>query len=203
MSTTYFRNDLFWQRTAEAHSTAHLRWLMSTPGPGVNPAVTFDPHIRLTHWAGNGGTNTTNLQSAAMGLDRKYVRGCPNAYAANLDTTSHAIPTPKDLDLHFQAVHMTAPSWELRGEKAMDLTPPSTDWNQPHVMPNLSFHQVNSRDLLARQARELEQRQVHALPTDHGPILWANQPNAGVLPPHRGIRVHAGKPTGAPSTQPR
>ena len=57
-------------------STDVGRWILDTPGNGSTPAYMADPHIRIQTWGGNLMTNSVNLESSLLNVNRPLNKDC-------------------------------------------------------------------------------------------------------------------------------
>jgi hypothetical protein len=117
MSFTRFRDDPYRIQKQVDESSFVGRYMLNTPGQGINLPFLEDPQIRLQKWGANLHTNPVNLESDLLGLTRKYNRDLPsinqyqnhsikskqNTYSTtqssvNESRTSHPAWTYKDLE---------------------------------------------------------------------------------------------------------
>uniref|UniRef100_A0A6C0LI49 Uncharacterized protein n=1 Tax=viral metagenome TaxID=1070528 RepID=A0A6C0LI49_9ZZZZ len=76
MSFTRFHDDPNRVKKQIQESTGPGRYMLDVPGNGLKPCFMEDPFVRLQKWGANLQTNTINLESALMGIDRKDGRDC-------------------------------------------------------------------------------------------------------------------------------
>jgi hypothetical protein len=74
-------------------STYTSRYILDTPGPGSMPPFMLDPQIIPQKWAGNLYTNTTQLESELLGVNRLLTK-CDLPKRKSGLCTSHPIPYP-------------------------------------------------------------------------------------------------------------
>lgn len=56
--------------------TDQERWYLDTPGNGDKPCFMLDPQIIPQKWGGNLWTNSVDIQSSLLGIDRQLNRDC-------------------------------------------------------------------------------------------------------------------------------
>ena len=71
MAFTRFHDDPVRIQKQLQESTGIGRYRLEMPGPGVAVPFFEDPHIRLQQWGANLRTNTVDLNSDLLGLDRR------------------------------------------------------------------------------------------------------------------------------------
>jgi hypothetical protein len=52
------------------------RWYIDTPGPGANLPFALDPQIIPQKWGANLWTNSVDIQSSLLGIDKRVNRDC-------------------------------------------------------------------------------------------------------------------------------
>lgn len=105
------------------------RWILNVPGNGANPCYMEDPHIRIQKWGGNLRTNTIQLESELMGVNRRIGRDCldkDNYLSYNVP--NEAIEYPNCSNLFTEESRSIAPAWMVR-----DLE--QVDWYYPPLNP--------------------------------------------------------------------
>lgn len=70
MSFTRFHDDPARIRKQLQESTRQGSYWLETPGPGFAVPFIEDPHIRLQYWGANMRTNTANLHTDLLGINR-------------------------------------------------------------------------------------------------------------------------------------
>lgn len=71
MAFTRFHDDPLRIEKQLMESTGMGRYQLEAPGPTINTPFLEDPHIRLQKWGANLKTNTTELQTDFLGINRK------------------------------------------------------------------------------------------------------------------------------------
>jgi len=59
-------------------------WILNVPGNGDKPCYMMDPQIIPQKWAGNLWTNSIDVQSSLLGIDRQLTRDCLGVYENSL-----------------------------------------------------------------------------------------------------------------------
>lgn len=114
MASTRFSYDECRTKKQLQQSTDPGRWIMNVPGNGSNPAYMEDPHIRIQKWGGNLMTNTVNLESELMGVNRKLGRDCLEESQNPSMGNSRAIQYPNCKTLSTEQSRTIAPAWTYR-----------------------------------------------------------------------------------------
>ena len=76
MSFTRFHDDPCRIHKQLEESTFEGRYMLDKPGNGSKPCYMEDPFIRLQQWGANLQTNTINLESDLLGLNRPLTLDC-------------------------------------------------------------------------------------------------------------------------------
>ena len=76
MAFTRFNNDHSRTRKLLQESTGPGRYMIDVPGNGPNPCFMEDPFIRLQKWGANLQTDTINIESELLGINRRNCRDC-------------------------------------------------------------------------------------------------------------------------------
>jgi len=56
--------------------TDQERWYLDVPGNGDKPCFMLDPYIIPQKWGGNLWTQSIDIQSSLLGIDRQLSRDC-------------------------------------------------------------------------------------------------------------------------------
>lgn len=115
MACTRFNYDDARTHKALQQSTDVGRWILNVPGNGDNMPYMLDPHIIPQKWAGNLMTNTINLESDLMGVNRRSNRDClgkDNYEKYNVSTSAVQYPTSSALTT--DQSRTTNPAWWYR-----------------------------------------------------------------------------------------
>jgi len=129
MAFTRFNYDACRTKKQLQQSTDPGRWILNVPGNGSKPCYFEDPQIIPQKWAGNLRTNTINLESDLLGVNRRIGRDClgkDNYKSYNV--TNEAIKYPTCNNLITDQSRATNPAWWYR-----DLE--QVDWYYPPLNP--------------------------------------------------------------------
>ena len=113
-------------------STDPGRWILNVPGNGSNPYYMEDPQILLQKWGANLRTNTINLESDLLGVNRQLGRDClvkDNYKMYNVPNEPIQYPNCKILTT--EQSRATNPAWWYR-----DLE--QVDWYYPPIDPQIN-----------------------------------------------------------------
>lgn len=124
------------------------RYMINMPGNGENPAYMADPQIIIQKWGANLRTNSINLESELLGVNRPLNKDClgKDEYQ-RFDFKSRAIQYPVCSNLTTEQSRTIMPAWTAR-----DLE--QVDWYYPPLNPQentcMSFQNNLSTRLLER-----------------------------------------------------
>ena len=128
-------------------STAPSRWAMNVPGNGVTPDYMADPHIILQKWGGNLMTNSVDIQSSLLGLDRPYNRDCLGLNEYKTPRNARPIAVPTNTQLTTEQTRAIMPAWELRDMETIK-------WDYVHLNPQenviMPFHSMLNTRILEK-----------------------------------------------------
>jgi hypothetical protein len=129
MAFTRFKYDDCRTKKSLQQSTDPGRWILNVPGNGDKPCYMEDPQIIIQKWGANLRTNTINLESDLMGVNRQLSRDClgKDNYQ-NYNVPNQAIEYPTCNNLFTDQSRATNPAWWYR-----DLE--QTDWYYPPLNP--------------------------------------------------------------------
>lgn len=129
MAFTRFNYDPCRTKKQLQQSTDPGRWIMNVPGNGANPCYIEDPQIIIQKWGANLRTNTINLESELLGVNRKSNRDCLgiNNYQ-NYNVPNEAIQYPRCNNLFTDQSRATHPAWWYRDKEQVD-------WYYPPLNP--------------------------------------------------------------------
>jgi hypothetical protein len=112
MSFTRFHDDPVRIKKQLQESTGAGRYWLETPGPGFSVPFLDDPHIRLQRWGANMRTNTLNLNSDLLGLERKLTHDIVN-YSSKTPLTMANVYPIRDTAIVNES-RATHPAWMFR-----------------------------------------------------------------------------------------
>jgi hypothetical protein len=129
MASTRFYYDPCRTKKQLQQATDPGRWILNVPGNGENPCYIEDPQIIIQKWGANLRTNTTNLESDLLGVNRQLSRDClgKDNYTA-FNVPNEAIKYPTCNALYTDQSRTTNPVWWYR-----DLE--QVDWYYPPLNP--------------------------------------------------------------------
>jgi len=144
MAFTRFRDD-----PARVHKTLEQmtfagRYMLDTPGPGINAPYMADPQIRSQRWAANMWTDTANLESELFGLGAPLSHDYDKTYETRKLTNGYKVSYPTS-EVHVDESRASHPAFMYR-----DLE--QTRWEAPILNPQANLelrfdHQLNTRIL--------------------------------------------------------
>ena len=119
MAFTRFHDDDARIAKQLQQQTDQERWYLDVPGNGDKPCFVLDPYIIPQKWAGNLWTNSVDIQSSLLGIDRQLNRDClkVNGIDKYKRQTVNASPidTPVcDKFLTTEQSRATLPAWTFR-----------------------------------------------------------------------------------------
>ena len=112
MAFTRFKYDNCRTKKSLQQATDPGRWILNVPGNGANPCYMEDPQIIPQKWGANLRTNTINLESDLMGVNRQLSRDClgKNEYQ-RYNVPNEAIQYPTCSQLTTEQSRATNPAW--------------------------------------------------------------------------------------------
>jgi len=129
MAFTRFNYDSSRTKKHLQQSTDPGRWILNVPGNGANPCYMEDPQIIIQKWGANLRTNTINLESDLMGINRHIGRDClgKDNYE-NYNVPNDPIQYPTCNNLFTEQSRTTNPAWWYRDVEQVD-------WYYPPLNP--------------------------------------------------------------------
>jgi hypothetical protein len=129
MAFTRFNYDESRTKKHLQQSTGPGRWVMNVPGNGSKPCYMEDSHIRIQKWGANLRTNTINLESDLLGVNRQIGKDClgKDNYL-NYNVPNEAIQYPSCKSLTTAQSRATNPAWWYRDKEQVD-------WYYPPLNP--------------------------------------------------------------------
>jgi hypothetical protein len=129
MASTRFYYDPCRTKKQLQQATDPGRWILNVPGNGENPCYIEDPQIIIQKWGANLRTNTINLESDLLGVNRQLSRDClgkDNYIAYNVPNEPIKYPTCNAL--FTDQSRTTNPAWWYRELEQVD-------WSYPPLNP--------------------------------------------------------------------
>lgn len=132
MAFTRFKYDDCRTKKSLQQATDPGRWILNVPGNGDKPCYMEDPQIIPQKWGANLRTNTINLESDLLGVNRHSSRDClgKDEYQ-KFNVPNQAIQYPSCNQLTTEQSRATNPAWWYR-----DLE--QTDWQYPPLNPQVN-----------------------------------------------------------------
>jgi hypothetical protein len=129
MAFTRFKYDDCRTKKSLQQQTDPGRWILDVPGNGSHPCYIEDPQIIIQKWGANLRTNTINLESDLLGVNRILSRDClgKDNYL-NYNVPNQPIQYPVCNHLYTDQSRATNPAWWYR-----DLE--QVDWYYPPLNP--------------------------------------------------------------------
>jgi len=112
MSFTRFHDDPCRIQKQLQESTGPGRYMLNVPGNGLKPCYMVDPYMRMQKWGANLMTDTINLESQLLGLDRQLDRDCTEYDSKPVK--SKRVQYPECMPFTDQT-RATNPAWTARG----------------------------------------------------------------------------------------
>ena len=128
MSFTRFHDDPNRIKKQIDESSFTGRYMLNTPGPGMDLPFYEDPHMRLQKWGANLQTNTVNLESDLRGLSRTQNRDNITLNQHTKYQTSSSKPNYRTEQPFVEESRASHPAWMYK-----DLE--QTRWEQPLLNP--------------------------------------------------------------------
>ena len=146
MAFTRFKYDEARTKKELQQSTDPGRWVMNVPGNGETPYYIEDPHIRIQNWGANMRTNTINLESDLLGVNRKLNRDntIKDSYV-NFIANSDIIEYPTTKKLSTEQSRTILPAWTARDLEQVNWYYPQLNPQEKICFPFLS--NINTRIL--------------------------------------------------------
>jgi len=168
MANTRFNYDSCRTIKKIQQSTGPGRWIMDVPGNGSNPCYIEDPQIIIQKWGANLRTNTINLESDLLGVNRNLSRDClgKDNYT-HFNVPNEAIHYPSCNNLYTEQSRVIMPAWTAR-----DLE--QVDWYYPPLNPqeNTCFPFQNNLSTRILE-KDFFQKKIDCLPSNN---------NSNILP---------------------
>jgi len=121
MANTRFFYDPCRTKKHLQQATGPGRYMLNVPGNGADPCYIEDPQIIIQKWGANLRTNTINLESDLMGVNRKVSRDClgkDNYQSYNVPNSPIEYPTCNNLFTEQSRAIM--PAWTARDLEQVD-----------------------------------------------------------------------------------
>jgi hypothetical protein len=121
MANTRFYYDPCRTKKSLQQSTDPGRYILNVPGNGADPCYIEDPQIIIQKWGANLRTNTINLESDLLGVNRKIGRDClgKDSYTS-YNVPNSAIQYPTCNNLYTEQSRAIMPAWTARDLEQVD-----------------------------------------------------------------------------------
>ena len=94
------------------------KYILDVPGNGPAPCYIEDPYIRIQQWGANLRTNTINLESDLMGVNRQLTKNdCLQDTYQKYNVPNNAIEYPNCTVQFTQQPRATEPAWMVRDQQ--------------------------------------------------------------------------------------
>ena len=105
------------------------RYILNVPGNSDKPYYIVDPQIIIQKWGANLNTNSINLESELLGINKKLGKDClgKDEYI-NYNVPTQRIHYPSTSELYTEQSRAILPAWTFR-----DLE--QVDWYYPPLNP--------------------------------------------------------------------
>ena len=119
--TRFFYDDCRTKKSLQ-QATDPGRWILNVPGNGADLPYIEDPQIIIQKWGANLRTNSTNLESELMGINRRYIgRDC----LGKDEYTQYVVPSqpiqyPTCNNLFTEQSRAIMPAWTARDLEQVD-----------------------------------------------------------------------------------
>lgn len=132
MSFTRFHDDPYRIKKQLEETTYTGRYMLNTPGQGVDLPFMQDPQLRLQKWGANLRNNTINVESDLLGLTRPLNRDLINQNNHTLQAVSSSQMYYKDAAPIVDESRASHPAWKYRGLEQYR-------WEQPILDPQANL----------------------------------------------------------------
>ena len=112
MSFTRFHDDSARIKKQLQESTDQGNYWLQTPGPRLAVPFLEDPHVRLQKWGANMRTNTANLNSDLLGINRKLTHDVVTYSSKTPITMANVYPVMETVIVNESRA--THPAWMFR-----------------------------------------------------------------------------------------
>jgi hypothetical protein len=169
MAFTRYNYDACRTKKSLQQSTDPGRWILNVPGNGSHPCFMEDPQIIPQKWGANLRTNTINLESELLGVNRPLSRDCLGKDNYKRYTVkSEPIKYPTCNALTTDQSRTTNPAWWYRDLEQVDWYYPPLNPQENTCMPFLN--NINTRilekDYFVPKRECLINEKMNQLPTN-------------------------------------
>jgi hypothetical protein len=141
MANTRFFYDKARVEKKLQESTDPGRWILNVPGNGSRPDYIADPQIRIQGWGANLMTNSIDLESQLLGVNRRVGTDCLGT--EQYTNKKYAVPTqpivyPVNTSLSTEQSRVIMPAWTVRDSEQVDWYYPPLNPQENTCMPFLN-----------------------------------------------------------------
>ena len=121
MANTRFNYDPCRTKKSLQQATGPARYILNVPGNGDKPYFMADPQIIIQKWGANLQTNSINLESELLGINKKLGKDC----LGKDEFTKFNVPTqqvsyPSNSILYTEESRTIMPAWTARDLEQVD-----------------------------------------------------------------------------------
>lgn len=180
MAFTRFKYDDCRTKKSLQQETDPGRWILDVPGNGSHPCYIEDPQIIIQKWGANLRTNTINLESDLLGVNRTLSRDClgKDNYL-NYNVPNEPISYPNCNNLFTDQSRATNPAWWYRDLEQVDWYYPPLNPQENTCLPfqnNLSTR-VLEKDYFVSKRDCVMNEGTSALPTNGFQSVFTQRSN--------------------------
>jgi hypothetical protein len=141
MANTRFFYDRSRTEKQLQESTDQGRWILNVPGNGDRPDYIADPQIRIQGWGANLMTNSIDLESQLLGVNRRLGTDCLGLDQYNnkkYEVTTRKTVYPVNTSLTTEQSRVITPAWMVRDLEQVDWYYPPLNPQENTCMPFLN-----------------------------------------------------------------
>uniref|UniRef100_A0A6C0BB63 Uncharacterized protein n=1 Tax=viral metagenome TaxID=1070528 RepID=A0A6C0BB63_9ZZZZ len=141
MANTRFFYDRCRVEKQLQESTDQGKWILNVPGNGDRPDYIADPQIRIQSWGANLMTNSVDLESELLGVNRRAGTDCLGIDQYN--NKKYSVPSkkmnyPTNTVLTTEQSRVITPAWMVRDVEQVDWYYPPLNPQENTCMPFLN-----------------------------------------------------------------
>ena len=163
--------------------TDQERWHLDVPGNGDKPCFMLDPHIIPQKWGGNLWTQSIDIQSSLLGIDRQLSRDCIDQSKFKRQTIyASPIDYPVCDTLTTEQSRAIMPAWTARDlqQNHAYILPKNPQANTEMSFQNYTSTRILEKDSFKREYDCVpENNQFYTVPSDVYNVQYKGQNSAG------------------------
>jgi hypothetical protein len=139
-NTRFFYDDCRTEKKLQ-ESTDQGRWILNVPGNGERPDYIADPQIRIQGWGANLMTNSIDLESQLLGVNRRLGTDCLGLDQYNnkkYEAHTRTMVYPVNTSLTTEQSRVITPAWMVRDLEQVDWYYPPLNPQENTCMPFLN-----------------------------------------------------------------